>query len=133
MTQMEAGPKAGSYTSAIHFDSAGARHVQLQFNDAGVDQPAALLWQLPSKHATGAFWARLLAPIVAWLEQVTGTTNYAVTFTITLLVAMALPVVLLAAAALVAGKLNGESLSANIAKFGYTIIPLDVAGHVAHN
>jgi len=37
MTQMEAGADAGSYTSVLHFDSAGAWQVQLQFNDAGVD------------------------------------------------------------------------------------------------
>jgi hypothetical protein len=71
--------------------------------------------------------------MLAWLEQVTGTTNYAVTFTITFVIAMAIPVALLAGAALVAGKLNGDSLAANITKFGYAIIPLDVAGHVAHN
>lgn len=37
MTQMEAGTDAGSYMSVLHFDSAGAWEVQLQFNDAGVD------------------------------------------------------------------------------------------------
>jgi hypothetical protein len=37
MTQMEAGMDAGSYTSVLHFDSAGAWEVQLQFNTAGVD------------------------------------------------------------------------------------------------
>jgi hypothetical protein len=71
--------------------------------------------------------------ILTWLEQAAGTTNYAVTFTITFLIAIAIPVALLAGAALVAGKLNGDSLAASITKFGYAIIPLDVAGHVAHN
>ena len=42
MTQMEAGADAGSYTSVIHFDSAGAWQVQLQFNTAGVDHAARL-------------------------------------------------------------------------------------------
>jgi hypothetical protein len=37
MTQMEAGNDAGSYTSVLHFDSAGAWQVQFQFNEAGVD------------------------------------------------------------------------------------------------
>jgi hypothetical protein len=37
MIQMEAGTDAGSYTSVLHFDSAGAWQVQLKFNDAGVD------------------------------------------------------------------------------------------------
>jgi len=40
MTQMEAGVDAGSYTSVIHFDSAGAWEVQLHFNHAGVDHAA---------------------------------------------------------------------------------------------
>lgn len=71
--------------------------------------------------------------ILAWLEQAVGTTNYAVTFTITFLIAMAIPVGLLVGAALVGRRLNGDSLAANFAKFGYAIIPLDVAGHIAHN
>jgi hypothetical protein len=37
MTQMEAGTDVGSYTSLLHFDSAGAWEVQLKFNDAGGD------------------------------------------------------------------------------------------------
>jgi hypothetical protein len=30
-------------------------------------------------------------------------------------------------------KVERRSLAANMAKFGYAIIPLDVAGHIAHN
>jgi hypothetical protein len=71
--------------------------------------------------------------ILAWLERAIGTTSYAITFTITFLIAMALPVALLAGAALIARRLNGGSLAGNFAKFGYAIIPLDVAEHVAHN
>jgi hypothetical protein len=52
---------------------------------------------------------------------------------ITFLVAMAIPVALIALAAAGASRLNGDTLASNIAKFGYAIIPLDVAGHVAHN
>jgi hypothetical protein len=39
----------------------------------------------------------------------------------------------MALTALTAGRLNGASLARNFALFGYAIIPLDVAGHVAHN
>lgn len=67
------------------------------------------------------------------LEQFTGTTNYFVNFTVTFLIAMAFPIGLLGLAALVARRLNGDSLTSNFAKFGYAIIPLDVAGHIAHN
>jgi hypothetical protein len=41
MTQLEAGADAGNYTGVIHFDSAGAWQVQLQFTDAGVDRAAS--------------------------------------------------------------------------------------------
>ena len=71
--------------------------------------------------------------ILGWLEQVTGTQNYAVTFTITFLIAMLIPITLLALTGLLAGKLNGETVARNFAKFGYAIIPLDVAAHAAHN
>jgi hypothetical protein len=42
MTQMEAATDAGSYTSVIHFETAGAWQVQVQFNQAGVDHAARL-------------------------------------------------------------------------------------------
>jgi polyferredoxin len=71
--------------------------------------------------------------ILTWLKQLTGTSSYAVIFTISFLLAMALPVALLAVTAIAAGRLNGETLTQNFARFGYAIIPLDVAGHVAHN
>lgn len=71
--------------------------------------------------------------MLAWLEQTIGTDNYAVTFTIIFLIAMAIPVALLAGTAFIAGRLNGDTLAQNFAKFGYAIIPLDVAGHVGHN
>jgi polyferredoxin len=113
-----------------------------------VRPPTKELWFIRTPRLEEAFLAVVIMGIVfvqnvtmlevwkgmlAWLERALGTTNYAVTFTITFLIAMALPVALLAGAALVARRFNGESLAANIAKFGYAIIPLDVAGHVAHN
>jgi len=113
-----------------------------------VRPPTKELWFIRKPRLEEAFLAVVIMGIVfvqnitmlevwkgmlAWLERATGTTNYAVTFTITFLIAMAIPVALLAGAALVARRLNGESLATNITKFGYAIIPLDVAGHVAHN
>jgi polyferredoxin len=71
--------------------------------------------------------------ILHGLENLVGTSSYAVTFTISFLIAMAIPVALLSLTALAAGRFNGESLAKNFARFGYAIIPLDVAGHVAHN
>ena len=71
--------------------------------------------------------------ILGWLEHATGTQNYAVTFTVTFLIAMLVPITLLAFTGLLAKKLNGDTLVQNFAKFGYAIIALDVAAHMAHN
>jgi polyferredoxin len=71
--------------------------------------------------------------ILSWLEHTTGTSNYAVTFTITFIIAMLIPIALLALTGLAAKKFNGDSVKQNFAKFGYAIIPLDMAGHIAHN
>ncbi len=71
--------------------------------------------------------------ILAALQSVTGTDSYAVNFTVTFLIAMAVPVGLFGLAALVARRFNGDSFGGNLAKFGYAIIPLDIAGHIAHN
>ncbi len=71
--------------------------------------------------------------ILTWLEGVTGTQSYYVTFTITFLISMAIPVSLLGFASAVARKFNGESLLQNFTRFGYALIALDMAGHIAHN
>lgn len=71
--------------------------------------------------------------MLTWLENVAGTQNYAITFTITFIVAMAIPVVLLAVTGLVAKIFNKASLKENFTKYGYAIIPLDMAAHIAHN
>ncbi len=67
------------------------------------------------------------------LENVTGTQNYAITFTITFIIAMAIPVALLSITGLVAKIFNKASLKENFTKYGYALIPLDMAAHIAHN
>jgi hypothetical protein len=71
--------------------------------------------------------------ILNWLEKATGTTNYAITFSITFLVAMLIPIGLLVLTSWVAQKFNNESLLQNFSRFGYALIALDMAGHIAHN
>lgn len=71
--------------------------------------------------------------ILAWLEGVTGTQSYYVTFSITFLISMLIPITLLGLASRVAQKFNGETLLQNFTRFGYIIIALDMAGHIAHN
>ncbi|MBN7772494.1 4Fe-4S binding protein [Clostridium aminobutyricum] len=67
------------------------------------------------------------------LEAMVGTDNYFVTFTITFIIAMSIPIAMLALTGYIAGNFKKESLVKNFARFGYSIIPLDVAGHIAHN
>lgn len=71
--------------------------------------------------------------MLTWLENAVGTDNYAVTFTITFIIAMAIPVILLFITGLVAKIFNKASLKENFTKYGYAIIPLDMAAHIAHN
>ena len=68
-----------------------------------------------------------------WLEQVTGTTNYAITFSITFAIAIIIPVALLGLTSWIASKFNKTGLIENFTRFGYAIIALDVAAHIAHN
>jgi len=74
-------------------------------------------------------WTQILAAV----ERLTGITNYAFIFTIVFAIGVSIPVGLLAIAGKVASKANLESTRQNFARFGYALIPLDVAGHVAHN
>ena len=74
-------------------------------------------------------WEQLLASVT----RTTGITSYPIIFTTVFAVGVSLPVLLLAVAAKIAGNANGESIRQNFARFGYALIPLDIAGHVAHN
>lgn len=74
-------------------------------------------------------WADLLA----WLRGTLGLTQDAVVFTLAFAVAVSLPIGLLAAAAGVAARGDRARAVATFTVFGYALIPLDVAGHVAHN
>ncbi len=72
--------------------------------------------------------------MLSWLEALTGTTSYYVNFTITFLVAMILPVSLLGIGLLrTRPSYNKASFVDNFTRFGYAIIALDLAAHIAHN
>jgi hypothetical protein len=68
-----------------------------------------------------------------WIAATTGITSQPVIFTLAFIVAVGGPVGLLALAARVAARGNLEGTRMNFARFGYALIPLDVAGHIAHN
>lgn len=73
--------------------------------------------------------------ILKGIEAVTGTNNYVVNFTIAFVISMMIPVGLLLLTAKITTLLGGsvEKVKTNFVRFGYAIIPLDLAGHLAHN
>lgn len=74
-------------------------------------------------------WEQILSAV----EEFTGVTNTAVIFTVVFALGVTLPVALLSLTAKVAALRNSESTIKNFSRFGYALIPLDIAGHVAHN
>ncbi len=75
-----------------------------------------------------SFWE----PTMEWLtSSLLGSRTLA--FTAIFLAAMGLPFGVMAAVAKLSGASADESFHDNFARFGYAVIPLDLAGHIAHN
>lgn len=72
-------------------------------------------------------------PILGWLERTLGTTSYPITFTVTFTAVMAMPILALFAASFFARQTGHQSIVATFTAFGYALIPLDLAAHLAHN
>lgn len=113
-----------------------------------VRKPTQELWFLRSPKIEESFLAMAIMGIVliqnvtmlkVWTEilatvtRVTGITSYPIIFTAVFAFGVSLPVALLALAAKVAARTNSETTRQNFARFGYALIPLDVAAHIAHN
>jgi polyferredoxin len=71
--------------------------------------------------------------ILAWFEGSLHISWYPLAFTIAFLTLMAIPVGLLFGVSALSKRGNGRTVLENFARFGYAIIPLDMAGHIAHN
>lgn len=71
--------------------------------------------------------------ILKGVESFTGITSTALIFTGVFALGVTLPVTLLTLSARIAARYNTENWVKNFARFGYALIPLDIAGHVAHN
>ncbi|MDA8411739.1 MAG: 4Fe-4S binding protein [Treponema sp.] len=71
--------------------------------------------------------------ILGWFGKELGITNYPLIFTLSFIVAMALPVGSLFLTGRIAGIFNKDGMVRNFTLFGFAIIPLDMAGHIAHN
>jgi len=113
-----------------------------------VRKPTKELWFLRNPKIEESFLAMAIMGIViiqnvtmlnVWQDilgaftAATGITSYPVIFTVVFAVGVSIPVGLLALAAKVASLGNLESATRNFARFGYALIPLDVAAHLAHN
>lgn len=113
-----------------------------------IRKPTKELWFIRSPKVEESFLAMAIMGIVliqnvtmlkVWDEilssvhRITGITNSAVIFTGVFALGVLLPVALLSLVAQIASRTNLESTFQNFARFGYALIPLDVAGHVAHN
>jgi ferredoxin len=113
-----------------------------------VRKPSAELWfvrrpKLPESFLAAAIMGIVLVQNVTMLdvwagtldaiERLTHTQSYSVNYTVAFAGAVSLPLAALALAAAVAGRLGGESPVASFTRFGYALIPLDLAAHLAHN
>lgn len=113
-------------------------------------KPTSELWGIGKPRMEHAFLAAVIMGIVfvqnitmleIWQQilgvigKVTGTANYKVNFTVAFICSMLIPIGLLwLAARLTAGSSQPkDAVMKNFIRFGYAIIPLDLAGHLAHN
>lgn len=67
------------------------------------------------------------------LSNAFGADSKAVIYTIVFAAAIGGAAAALYLASLLAGRANGATARKNFVRFGYAVIPLDIAGHVAHN
>ncbi|WP_088186461.1 4Fe-4S binding protein [Desulfosporosinus sp. FKA] len=68
-----------------------------------------------------------------WVENTLGIANQDIAFTMLFILAMATPVLLLFSATALSKRFTSETLRNAFARFGYAVIPLDLASHMAHN
>jgi ferredoxin len=111
--------------------------------------PTSELWGIKNPKLEHAFLAAVIMGIVfvqnitmleGWDEilkviaSITGTSNYNINFTAAFIVSMLLPIILLIGTAKLSAMTGSQwKVKENFVRFGYAIIPLDLAGHLAHN
>jgi ferredoxin len=113
-----------------------------------VRKPTSEFWNIRKPRLDVAFLAIVLVGVVivqnltmlgiypTILEHVamlTGTDNVNVNFTVVFLAAMVAPILLLAGASFASSRLSGGDMLRDFTIFGYALIPLDLAAHMAHN
>lgn len=111
--------------------------------------PTSELWGIKKPKIEHSFLAAVIMGIVfvqnitmlsIWqdiltvISKVTLTTNYNVNFTVAFVISMLIPISMLwVTGKIVARKESFEKVKENFIRFGYAVIPLDLAGHLAHN
>lgn len=111
-------------------------------------KPLSELWFLDKPKVEESFLAMAIMGIVLiqnltmlsiwtdvldWIKDTTGITSYPIIFTVAFVVAVGLPVGMVALASRFAARGNLETTLQNFARFGYALIPLDIVAHLAHN
>ncbi|SHH17189.1 4Fe-4S binding protein [Desulfosporosinus lacus] len=111
-------------------------------------KPTSEFWSMTRAHFEESFLAIVIVGIVfvqnitmlefyqsylKWAELTLGIANKDIAFTIIFIIAMTTPVLLLFAATAVSKRYTGETIRTAFARFGYAVIPLDLASHMAHN
>ncbi|MGO4886559.1 4Fe-4S binding protein [Anaerobacillus sp. MEB173] len=114
-----------------------------------VRKPTSELWLLQNPKLEHAFLATVIMGIVFvqnmtmlefWegilngIGTLTRTTYYPVNFTIAFLIAMIIPIFLMWLTAKITVAVDSTTtVKNNFIRYGYAIIPLDLAGHIGHN
>jgi ferredoxin len=111
-------------------------------------KPTSEFWSMTRAHFEESFLAIVIVGIVfvqnitmldfypsflKGAERTLGIANQDIVFTILFILAMTTPVLLLFAATAFSKRFTGETLRNAFARFGYAVIPLDLASHMAHN
>lgn len=112
-------------------------------------KPTAELWGIKNPKMEHAFLAAVIMGIVfvqnitmleIWQDilkaigTVTQTSSYPINFTFAFVILMSLPIGMLwLTAKLATTRISGIKIRENFVRLGYAIIPLDLAGHLAHN
>ncbi len=111
--------------------------------------PTAELWGIKNPKMEHAFLAAVIMGIVfvqnitmleIWQDilkaigTITQTSSYNINFTFAFVILMSLPIGMLwLTAKLATARIPGNKIRENFVRLGYAIIPLDLAGHLAHN
>jgi ferredoxin len=113
-----------------------------------VRKPTSEFWNIRKPRLDVAFLAIVLVGVVivqnltmlgvystilTKVASLTGTNNVNANFMVVFLVAMIAPILLLAAASFASSRLTDGDMLRDFTIFGYALIPLDLAAHMAHN